>query len=146
MTWWIAIIALMGVFLNARGKWQGFCLWLLSNAYWCWHNVQLGEYAQATLFGIFWALALYGIWRWRKQASITQADNVGWMKNRLRAADTAIDILGDSIERLKRERKQVAFFCHRIIKLKSLPAGDSKKVNWLFEEAERIHDLVKGEK
>jgi len=146
MTWFITVITLAGVFLNARGKWQGFCCWLVSNTYWCWHNIQVGEYAQASLFGVFWMMSLYGIWRWLKQTSIAQIGSIGWMKNRLRAADIAIEIIGSNIGRLQKERKQVVFFCQRIVKLKSLPSGDKRKINWLFGEAERIYDLVKGGK
>jgi nicotinamide riboside transporter PnuC len=65
MQWLITTIALAGVVLNARGKWQGFLFWLVSNAYWTWHNATIGEYAQAALLSVFWLLALYGLAYWR---------------------------------------------------------------------------------
>lgn len=67
MTWFVVAIALVGVFLNARGKWQGFLFWLISNAFWCHHNIIIDEYAQAALFGIFWFLSLYGISQWQRK-------------------------------------------------------------------------------
>lgn len=66
MDWLIVVIALIGVVLNVRRKWQGFLLWLISNAWWCWHNLVIGEYAQALLFGVFWGLSIYGIYNWKK--------------------------------------------------------------------------------
>ena len=67
MSWFIVVIALVGVFLNARGKWQGFLFWLVSNAFWFRHNIIIAEYAQAALFGIFWFLSLYGISQWQRK-------------------------------------------------------------------------------
>ncbi|NIS54465.1 MAG: nicotinamide mononucleotide transporter [Phycisphaerae bacterium] len=69
MNWFIAAIALMGVYLNTRCKWQGFLLWLISNAWWCCHNVSIGEYAQAMLFGAYWFLSLYGIFNWKRKGA-----------------------------------------------------------------------------
>lgn len=66
MMWLVVAIALAGAFLNTRGKWQGFLLWLVSNAWWCGYNIWKGEYPQAFLFGVFWFLSLYGIFQWRK--------------------------------------------------------------------------------
>jgi len=66
MNWIAAAISLIGVFLNARGKWQGFCFWLLSNSYWCVYETLRGEYPQAALFAAYWILALYGLLRWLK--------------------------------------------------------------------------------
>src|SRR4030042_6776154 len=61
----MAVIARAGVVLNARGEWQGFLFWLVSNAWWCGHNIYRGEYVQAGLFGVFWLLSLYGIFKWQ---------------------------------------------------------------------------------
>ncbi|MDD5327450.1 MAG: nicotinamide mononucleotide transporter [Phycisphaerae bacterium] len=61
----MAVVALAGVILNARGKWQGFLLWLISNAWWCGYNIWKGEYVQAFLFGVFWGLAFFGIFYWK---------------------------------------------------------------------------------
>jgi len=66
MMWLVVAVALAGAFLNTRGKWQGFLLWLISNAWWCWYNIIAGEYPQVFLFGVFWFISLYGIFQWRK--------------------------------------------------------------------------------
>ncbi len=65
MNWFVVLIALAGVVLNVRKQWQGFLLWLVSNAYWCIHNTTIGEYPQAVLYAAFWLLAVYGIYCWR---------------------------------------------------------------------------------
>ncbi|MHC4397793.1 MAG: nicotinamide mononucleotide transporter [Planctomycetota bacterium] len=63
------MIALIGVVLNVRRRWEGFLFWLISNAWWCWHNYKIGEYEQGILFGIFWLLSLYGIYSWKRKES-----------------------------------------------------------------------------
>ena len=69
MNWFITLIALAGVVLNVRRKWQGFLFWLISNAWWFGHNLKIGEYAQAVLFGFFWGLSIYGIYSWKRKES-----------------------------------------------------------------------------
>jgi len=67
MSWLIVVIALVGIVLNVRRKWQGFLFWLISNAWWFWHNLVIGEYAQAVLFFVFWVLSVYGICNWKRK-------------------------------------------------------------------------------
>lgn len=62
MNWLIVVIALIGIVLNVRRRWQGFLFWLISNGWWFWHNLVIGEYAQAVLFFVFWILSVYGIY------------------------------------------------------------------------------------
>lgn len=69
MNWLIVVIALVGIVLNVRRKWQGFLFWLVSNAWWCVHNIAIGEYAQAVLFFVFWVLSVYGIHNWKRKES-----------------------------------------------------------------------------
>ena len=84
MCWIIVAIALVGVLLNARGKWQGFLFWLISNAYWCYRNLVINQYAQAFVFVIFWGMSVYGIFCWRKQQKAHQ-QAVGQAKTDTRA-------------------------------------------------------------
>ncbi len=72
MQWLIVVAALIGAMLNARGKWQGFVFWLVSNAFWAIHNIRIGEYAQASLYGAFWLLAAYGAIHWRSEHAAWQ--------------------------------------------------------------------------
>lgn len=103
MSWFIVAIALVGVFLNTRGKWQGFLFWLISNAFWCRHNIIIGEYAQAVLFGIFWFLSLYGISQWQRKHKAVE--------RQLSAAVRETRELGSKqMERLLRENTGMRLF------------------------------------
>ena len=61
----MAIVAVTGVALNAKGKWQGFIFGMISSVWWCGYNIWLGEYIQAFLFGVFCVLSFYGIFKWQ---------------------------------------------------------------------------------
>lgn len=61
----IVVLALIGAALNSAGDWRGFLFWLVTNGFWCVYNCRAGEYEQAFIFGIFWLLCLWGIWKWR---------------------------------------------------------------------------------
>lgn len=65
----MAFIALIGLYLNLRGKWEGYLLWLFSNAYWCAYNCFNGDYVQSLLFAVFWILSLFGLCLWRKKTA-----------------------------------------------------------------------------
>lgn len=123
MTWIVAIIALSGVYLNARGKWQGFLFWLASNAWLCWHNLAIGEYTQASLFATFWLLSAYGIHQWRKKAKIESRD------------------VNHNAKFL------IINFCKRILSIqKSLNNNAGRiKINWLIAEAKEILELLSDE-
>lgn len=77
MNWFITVIALIGGYLNTKRKWQGFILWLISNAWWCCHNIIIGEYAQSTVFGLFWFLSFYGIYNWKIKGEKNQNPKAG---------------------------------------------------------------------
>lgn len=125
MTWIVAIIALTGVYLNARGKWHGFLFWLVSNAWWCWHNFLIDEYAQASLFASFWLLSLYGIYNWRKKAANINSE----------------------IGQQHKVKFLVTSLCKRILQIKkTLYSNPGRiKINWLIAEAKEILELMSDE-
>jgi len=65
MDWIIAAVAVVGVALNVKKKWQGFICWLFTNAFWFGRNLHIGQYAQAMTFAVFFVVCFYGIWTWR---------------------------------------------------------------------------------
>jgi len=67
MTWIIAIVALVGAWLNARTNIFGFVLWIFTNGFWVYHNVRIGQYAQAILYAAFLLMAIYGLIKWNKK-------------------------------------------------------------------------------
>lgn len=140
MSYAIAVIALFGVILNIRKRWEGFAVWLISNGYWCWHNVTIGEYAQGATFAIFWLLSVYGLYEWRKahrKPGKPGKPTFSFMSARLVYQKNQ---LLDEIEHLRSERAWMRAFCRRIIAVdKELRGTDKKiKINWIVDEVERI--------
>lgn len=65
MTWLLTVLSLIGVILNIRKNRACFYLWAGTNATWAIVDYQAGLFAQAALFGIYFILAIWGIWEWR---------------------------------------------------------------------------------
>jgi nicotinamide riboside transporter PnuC len=67
LSWVMSAIALAGTFMNAeRNKW-GFVFWLVSNLYMTVRFFVIGEYAQSTLFFVYFILAIRGLFSWTKK-------------------------------------------------------------------------------
>ena len=65
MLYWItSVLALLGVWLNIRRHVGCFYIWSVTNAVWVWADLEHGLHAQAALMAIYFALAIYGIWKW----------------------------------------------------------------------------------
>lgn len=76
LSWVMSAVALAGTFMNAeRNKW-GFAFWLISNLYMTVRFAVIGEYAQMTLFFIYFLLAIRGIISWTKKESKEQQSAV----------------------------------------------------------------------
>lgn len=67
LSWSMSAIALAGTFMNAERNKIGFYFWTLSNLYMVIRFAVIGEYAQATLFFIYFILAIRGIFSWTKK-------------------------------------------------------------------------------
>lgn len=67
LSWLMSAIALFGTILNAERNIYGFLFWLVSNLYMTIRFAYIGEYAQATLFFIYFILAIRGIVSWKKK-------------------------------------------------------------------------------
>lgn len=67
LSWIMSAIALGGTILNAEKNIYGFLFWLVSNLYMTIRFFVIGEYAQMTLFFIYFILALRGIAVWSKK-------------------------------------------------------------------------------
>lgn len=64
MEWVIATIAVIGVVYNVRKNRLCFVLWLVTNGFWFYRNIRIGEYGQAVTFAAFFGVCLYGIFAW----------------------------------------------------------------------------------
>ncbi|HIJ67461.1 MAG TPA: hypothetical protein HPP87_04590 [Planctomycetes bacterium] len=120
MDWLIVAIAVVGAGFNVLGRWQGFALWIVSNGYWLAYNWRAGEYAQAIIFAVFLAIAIYGLICWRRRQKPNLSDNRDIMK-------------------------QIDFFLKRIIRAEQnlKIQGTKIKINWLPEEARRLKRLMR---
>ena len=67
LSWTMSAVALLGTILNAEMNIYGFIFWLVSNLYMTIRFAYIGEYAQATLFLIYFLLAIRGIVVWQKK-------------------------------------------------------------------------------
>lgn len=64
ISWLMALLAILGTILNLKRRWEGFLLWIVSNSFWFIHNMQIGEYQQASLSCLYTFLAVAGIREW----------------------------------------------------------------------------------
>lgn len=126
MNWIIVFIALAGVVLNIRRKWYCFVFWSASNSWWLVHNICIGEYAQAALFGLFLMFCIYGGDEWERRAKARKREE----RNR------------------RLTRSTIILFCKRILGTKSnlSERPGSLNVNWLIKEARDILMLLGDEK
>lgn len=72
LSWLMSAIALGGTLMNAERNKYGFYFWLTSNLYMTVRFAVIGEYAQATLFFIYFILAIRGILSWTKKEKSEQ--------------------------------------------------------------------------
>ena len=57
---------MVGAILNAMKKKACFVIWIVTNFYLVFHNVMIKEYAQASLWGVYVVIAIYGLINWSK--------------------------------------------------------------------------------
>lgn len=67
LSWIMSAVALAGTVMNAEMSIYGFLFWLVSNLYMVIRFAYIGEYAQATLFIIYFLLAIRGIVVWQRK-------------------------------------------------------------------------------
>jgi len=62
------ILSLIGNFLVARKNHFGFYIWILSNVVWIVFDMQHKMFSQMTMFIVYTALNIYGLYHWRKES------------------------------------------------------------------------------
>lgn len=65
LMWFLTALSLYGVVLNIRKRRECFYVWGVTNASWAVVDFHAGLFAQAALFGVYFALAIWGVWEWR---------------------------------------------------------------------------------
>jgi nicotinamide riboside transporter PnuC len=64
MLWLISALCILGNILVIRKSRWGFALWMVCNVVLCWRNYEIGEGAQAALFGVYFGLEAWGFVTW----------------------------------------------------------------------------------
>lgn len=123
MAWIVAGIAVVGVVLNVRKKWQCFLCWMFTNAFWFGRNISIGEHAQAVTFAVFFAVSFYGMIAWRickkekdyiRQATIWICESLLTAKAKINEPEQIrvpigkiIDAAGDLFKRIKNVKEEI---------------------------------------
>ena len=63
--WFVTAASLAGVVLNIYKLRSCFYIWAVTNAAWCVYDIYKVAYPQAALMGIYFALAVWGAFKWR---------------------------------------------------------------------------------
>lgn len=70
MTYWLWLVfvfTIVGVVLNIkRNKWC-FAVWAVTDFIWMIVDYKAGIYPQVAKYAVFFVLALWGLWEWRKK-------------------------------------------------------------------------------
>lgn len=67
LSWIMSAVALTGTIINAEKNKYGFVFWMVSNLYMTIRFAVIGEYAQMTLFFVYFLLAIRGIIVWSRK-------------------------------------------------------------------------------
>ena len=67
MTWILTAISIAGVILNIKHNRICFILWIISNGFWVIIDFQKKIPAQGFLFLIYFGLAVWGLFAWKKR-------------------------------------------------------------------------------
>ena len=75
LTYVMMVIALIGSYLNAKQRREGFLLWMLTNGFWIIHNLTVSEFAQAILYSANMVIAIMGFVQWNRKTEVKQTKN-----------------------------------------------------------------------
>lgn len=66
-TGFLTLLAIIGVILNIKKNKVCFYIWFFTNASWCIVDFYKGIPMQGILFAVYTALAVWGIFEWKKE-------------------------------------------------------------------------------
>ena len=64
--WLVTVASLVGTVANIKHRRWCFYIWALTNAAWTVYDVHKTAYPQAALQAVYFGLAIWGIFAWRK--------------------------------------------------------------------------------
>jgi nicotinamide riboside transporter PnuC len=65
-TWLLAVVSLVGTYLNIKKQKMCFVIWGVTNALWVLYDFSIGAIAQAALMLCYFVLAVHGFYEWKK--------------------------------------------------------------------------------
>jgi len=65
--WIITGLSLLGAVANIKRKRWCFHILAFTDALWCAYDYSIEAYAQSALFGVYFALAIWGMIEWRER-------------------------------------------------------------------------------
>ena len=66
-TWALTALSIAGTVMNIQKDRRCFYLWSATNLFWAVYDFSIGAIAQATLFFVYFCLAIWGIIEWKKE-------------------------------------------------------------------------------
>lgn len=73
MTWLLTLFSLIGVILNIHKRRECFIIWSVTNASWAIYDFRIGAVAQGWLFTVYFALAVWGLFKWKREGGDSNA-------------------------------------------------------------------------
>ena len=73
--WTLAALSLLGVVLNIHKRRECFIVWAFTNLSWTVVDLYHQIWSQAVLMLIYCGLAVYGLWKWRKQLPVAGGES-----------------------------------------------------------------------
>jgi len=67
LSYFVTLIAIIGIVLNIRKNRICFLAWMISNSYFCSLNFEQGNPAQAINFAVFLVFSIYGFFEWGRK-------------------------------------------------------------------------------
>ena len=67
LMWIVTFASIVGTMLNIRKMRACFFIWLVTNSLWMIYDIWINNYPQAALFAVYVALAVWGIYSWRRK-------------------------------------------------------------------------------
>ncbi len=64
--WLLAVVSLVGTYLNIKKQKICFVIWGVTNALWVLYDFSMGAIAQAALMLCYFVLAVHGFYEWKK--------------------------------------------------------------------------------
>ena len=73
LSWALVATSLIGNVFVIKKQVAGQWLWAIANIGWVSYNLNIGAYAQAFLFSVYFGLCIWGIYMWSRPKKVAQS-------------------------------------------------------------------------